>query len=125
MQNKAALVVPILIITVGLGWLLTVEGVMPGVAWVWTLGLAAIGVLALVIRGIDKRSIIIGPFCLTASVLSLLRQQEIVSVLQEGPILLIAYGVFLLVAQMPAIPASGAPDAPPAEMPAEPKKLRL
>ena len=58
MSNKSALVIPILIITVGLGWLLSVQGVMPGVDWIWTLGLAAIGVLALLVRGIDKRSII-------------------------------------------------------------------
>jgi hypothetical protein len=125
MHNKSALVIPILIITVGLGWLLTVQGIMPGVDWIWTLGLAAIGVLALVVRGIDKRSVIIGPFCLTASVLSLLRQQQQVSVAQEGPILLIAYGVLLLIAQAPAIPASRVPQTQPAEAPAEPKKLRL
>ena len=80
MHNKSAIVVPILIITVGLGWLLTVQGVMPGVDWVWTLGLAVIGVLALVVRGIDKRSVVIGPFCLTASMLSVLRQRQLVSV---------------------------------------------
>jgi hypothetical protein len=126
MPTKSALVIPILIITVGLGWLLTVQEVMPGVDWIWTLGLAAIGILALVVRGIDKRSIIIGPFCLTASVLSLLRQRELVGVAQEGPILLIAYGVFLLVAQSPAIPdleRSAPPE--PAHEPTEPRKLRL
>ena len=125
MHHKSALVIPILIITVGLGWLLTVQEIMPGVDWIWTLGLAAIGILALVVRGIDKRSVIIGPFCLTASVLSLLRQQEVVRVAQEGPILLIAYGVLLLIAQSPAIPASREPETEPAETPAEPKKVRL
>src|SRR5262249_42124891 len=38
-NSRTTLVVPILIIIVGVGWLLTAQGVAPGINWVWTLAL--------------------------------------------------------------------------------------
>ena len=103
--NKAPLVIPILIIIVGLGWLLTALGFGPGINWVWTLGLGVIGALTFVLsRGFDKVSVVIGPFFLLASLLSVLRQTGQLSLDIEVPVLVICIGALLLVAQLPAIP---------------------
>jgi len=53
-SNMKSLSAPILIITVGVGWLLTIHDIVPGVNWVWTLGLAVAGLLILAIGGVDK-----------------------------------------------------------------------
>jgi len=102
-QTLGAFVVPVLIITVGVGWLLTARGIGPGINWIWTLGLAAVGILSL-LGGLDKVSVVIGPLLFLASVFSVLRQTEQLSVETEVPLLVIGVGVLLLVARHPAIP---------------------
>ena len=121
---RAPLVIPILIIVVGVGWLLTAQGFGPGINWVWTLGLGVIGILTLVLSGFDKVSVVLGPFFLLSSLLSVLRQTGNLGLDIEVPVLVITIGVLLLVAQLPAIPKPGwfAPLSP--EDPGAPKKLR-
>jgi hypothetical protein len=95
----------IVIITVGIGWLLTVQGYMPGINWIWTLSLAVVGALTFVVSsGVDKLSVIVGPFFLMSSLLSVLRQTDRISIDAEIPILVIMIGSLLLLAQMPFIP---------------------
>jgi hypothetical protein len=98
------LVVPILVIVVGVTWLLNVLGIMPGVDWVWTVGLAAAGVLTLVVWGLNRITVITGPFLLAASVCALLRQTGRLAVDREIPILVIALGVLMLVSQLSRLP---------------------
>lgn len=98
------LIVPLLMITVGVGWLLTTLGVGPGIDWVWTLGLAMVGLMTFAVAGIDKGSVVIGPFFLVASFLSVLRQTDRLRIDVEVPILVILGGVLLLIARSPAIP---------------------
>ncbi len=102
--NNKGLAVPLLVITVGAGWLLTVLGVMPGIDWVWTLGLAIVGILAFVIGGLDKVTVVIGPMFLVASSLSVLRQTGRLATNIEIPLLVIMLGVLLLIARLPTIP---------------------
>jgi hypothetical protein len=99
------LIVPILLITFGVGWLLTTLGVAPQIDWVWTLGIAIVGVLAFALGGIDKVTVVVGPFFLLASFLSILRQTGRMRIDLEVPILIIAAGVLLLIARLPALPA--------------------
>jgi hypothetical protein len=99
------LVVPILLINFGVGWLLTTIGVVPQIDWAWTLGIGVVGVLAFALGGIDKVTVVVGPFFLLASFLSILRQTERLRIDLEVPILVIAMGILLLVARLPAIPA--------------------
>lgn len=107
-NNRAPLVIPILIIVVGVGWLLTAQGFAPGVNWIWTLGLGVIGILTFVVsKGLDKFSVVIGTFFLLASLLSVLRQTGRLTLDIEVPILVISIGVLLLVAQVPVIPKPG------------------
>jgi hypothetical protein len=102
--SNTTLALPLLLITVGTGWLLTTMGVAPGVNWVWTLGLAVVGLATFVIGGFDKVTIVLGPFMIIASCLSLLRQTGRLERDIEIPILVILSGVLILVARMPAVP---------------------
>jgi hypothetical protein len=99
------LVVPVLLITLGVGWLLTTLGIVPQIDWVWTLGVAFVGILAFVLGGIDKVTVAVGPFFLIASGLSILRQTGRLRIDLEIPILVIAAGILLLVARLRFIPA--------------------
>lgn len=103
-SDKKSLLMPILLIAIGTGWLLTALTIVPGVNWVWTLGLAAIGVLALAVGGLDKVTVVIGPLFIVASFLSILRQTERLPIDVEVPVLVILAGILLLVARSPRIP---------------------
>jgi len=98
------LIVPILLITFGVGWLLTTLGVVPEIDWVWALGVAIVGILAFALGGVDKVTVVVGPFFLLAAFLSILRQTGRLRVDMEVPILIIAAGVLLLVARLPVVP---------------------
>ena len=104
-SSKGPVVLALLIITVGVGWLLTTLSVAPGINWVLTLSLGMIGVLAFVVSGgIDKVSIIVGPFFLVGSVLSILRQAKVLTIDVEVPICVILIGVLMLLAQLRSVP---------------------
>lgn len=118
--DRKTLVIPLLLIILGTGWLLTAMGVMPQVDWAWTLGVAAVGVLAFVLGGIDKVTVVVGLFFILASCLSLLRQTGRMSVDKEVPVLVIAAGVLLLVARLKSIPAPTWLSQPRSEAPRDP-----
>ena len=102
--DKKTLVLPILLIAVGVGWLLTTLGIAPGIDWIWTLGLAVVGFLAFAVGGFDKVTFVTGTFFIVASCLALLRQTDRLRPDIEVPILVILAGVLLLVARHPSIP---------------------
>ena len=103
--SKSPIILAVTIIAVGTGWLMTALDYAPGINWVWTLCLAAIGLLTFVgSGGLDKVSLVVGPFFLAASLLSILRQQKLLAAEVELPILVIVLGVLLLVAQLPVVP---------------------
>ncbi|MCH9654059.1 MAG: hypothetical protein K0U86_10970 [Planctomycetes bacterium] len=102
--DKKTLILPLLIISIGSGWLLTTLGIAPGINWIWTLGLAIIGLLTFAVSGIDKSTVVMGPFFLIASCLSVLRQTGRITLDVEVPILVIVTGCLLLVARSKSIP---------------------
>ncbi len=102
---RRTLILPCLLIALGAGWLLTELRVGPDISWVWTLGLAAVGLLAFVVGGFDKVSVVVGPFFLVASGLSYLRQTGRLDIELELPILMIVAGASVLAARSPAIPS--------------------
>ncbi|QDT88487.1 hypothetical protein [Gimesia algae] len=103
-SDRKTLILPLLIIGIGAGWLLTTLGIVPGINWIWTLGLAVIGILSFAVSGIDKSTVLIGPFFIIASCLSVLRQTGRITLDIEVPILVIVIGILLLVARSKAIP---------------------
>jgi hypothetical protein len=94
------LAAPILMITLGVGWLLTVHNVLPGVNWIWILGLAVTGLLILLLGGIDKATFVIGPFLIASTFFSLMRQTGRISIDTEAPSLVIVFGALMLLAML-------------------------
>jgi hypothetical protein len=103
-SQRQSLLLPLLLLAVGIGWLLTSLGVMPGIDWVWTSSLAAIGVLSFVLSGFDKFSVVMGPFFIATSLFSILRQSDRLPLNIEMPILVILLGVLFMVARLRVIP---------------------
>lgn len=95
-MNKAT--VPLIIIATGIGWLLSTNGVMPGVDWAWVLVLATFGILSLVTK-ITRFSVVFGPMMLLSSILMVLMQSKRIAVDQALPVLVIALGVLMLIAR--------------------------
>jgi hypothetical protein len=127
-KSRAPIVISVLIIVVGVGWLLTALGIGPGINWLWTLGLGVIGILIFVVsRGIDKVSVVLGTFFLLASLLSMLRQTEQLRLDIEIPLLIISIGILSLIAQLPAIPKPRwyEESRPLVQESSPPKKLRI
>jgi hypothetical protein len=104
-SSKKTLLVPLIAIVLGTGWLLTAIDIAPRIDWVWTLALAGVGLLTLAMGGIDKVTVVVGPFFLVASCLSVLRQSGRLRVDVEVPVLVILAGVLMLVARCRAVPS--------------------
>lgn len=103
-QDRSSLILGILLVAVGGGWLLSSLGFIPSVDWAWSAGLAMVGVLAIVLSGFDKVSFVLAGFFGLASVLSVLRQAGLVRMEVEVPLLVLCAGLLLLAARSPAIP---------------------
>lgn len=103
-KDRTSLILGLLLVAVGGGWLLGSLGFIPSVDWAWSLGLAVVGVLAIVLSGFDKVSFVIAGFFGLASFLSVLRQVGVMKVEVEVPVLVLAAGVLLIGARSEAIP---------------------
>ena len=84
--------------------MLTTLGIAPGINWIWTLAITGIGIISFVIHGLDKVTVVVGPFFITAGLLSVLRQAGRLSIDIEMPILVILSGILLMIARKPNIP---------------------
>lgn len=94
--NKNFIILAVSLITIGSGWLMTSVELMPGVDWIWTLGLSVTGILILLLGGVDKLTIVVGPFFIATGVLSILRQNGMININIEIPILIIISGLLIL-----------------------------
>jgi len=103
-QDRTSLILGLLLVAVGGGWLLGSLGFIPSVDWAWSLGLAVVGVLAIVLSGFDKVSFVVAGFFGLASVLSVLRQAGVMKLEVEVPVLVLAAGLLLIAARSEAIP---------------------
>ena len=102
--SKKSLAIPILIMAIGAAWLLNTIGVIPGVDWIWTVGLGTLGILILAFGGWNKVSVVVGAFLLIASVFSVARQTGRLNPQIEVPSLVIVFGVLLLFVQLSNLP---------------------
>ena len=70
-QNSASPIksafVPILLVLIGVLTLLGQYGVVPSFNQLWTIGLAAVGVLTFLLNGYNKSSFVIGSFLILSS----------------------------------------------------------
>ena len=97
---------PVVLIVLGIAWLLNSLDWLPEIHWLWILGLAGSGIAILALDGITKSSVVAGPLLIMAGMLSFFRQYYGLGWRFIVPILLIAAGIFMLVARSPAIPES-------------------
>ena len=98
------IVPPALVIVMGIAWLLNVVGMLPGVDWLWTVGVAAVGILVLTFGGINRVTVVVCPTLIVASIFSVMRQTGRLSFDKEVPFLTIALGVFWLLASATKVP---------------------
>lgn len=102
--DKTSLVLGVLMLAIGGGWLLTNLEVAPKIDWAWSLALFVIGLLAFLVSGLDKMSLVVGSLFLIAGVMSTARQLGWLSPNLETPLLVMLTGGLILLARMPVIP---------------------
>ena len=103
-QPTTSAFVPIVLVLVGVITLLGQYGIMPSINQIWTIGLAAAGVLTFLLNGYNKSSFVFGTFLILSSGMSILRTQELTDIAKEIPILFIALGTLMLISRSNAIP---------------------
>lgn len=103
-KDQPSLILGVLLVGLGGGWLLSSLGFIPPVDWAWTLGLAVVAVLAVALSGFDKVSFVVSGFFGIATVCSVLRQVGAMRAAVEVPLLVLSAGILLLMARTPGIP---------------------
>lgn len=96
---------PVMLIVVGTLWLVWHFGWFPNVDWIIAAGLVLGGIAVLVVDGITKSSVVIGPFMIAAGAAWALHDHNRLTWTVLIPLLLILLGVLMLIARSPAIPA--------------------
>jgi hypothetical protein len=102
--QRKGVALSLLIVAIGVCWLLNVYAVIPGVNWIWTGGLAVAGVLVFALSALNQLTVIVGPFLILGSVLSILRQTGHPRIDLEVPILVIVFGILLLLSYVLRLP---------------------
>lgn len=93
--SKASVLVSWLIIAFGIGWLLHALDLLPGFAWLWTIGLGVAGLLVLILGGINKQTLVAGPYLIILAGFSIIRQIGWITWEVEIPCLVIAFGLLM------------------------------
>ncbi len=120
-SRKPAIAISFLIVAVGIAWLLNAMRIVPDIDWVWIIGLGVSGILLLTVTRLDRFNFVAGLSLIVSSVLAVLRQTGKITVNVEAPVLFIAVGILLLVAQVLPLPAASASDEKPAAPSGPPK----
>jgi len=102
-MNKATF--PLLIITAGTGWLLNSSAFQPEVDWTFMLLIAMFGIIFM-INGINRISVICGPWLIIASLLYYLRKTAIINDSISWPILVIVLGILMMISRFSNLPDS-------------------
>jgi chromate transport protein ChrA len=95
---------PVALIVVGLGWLLWEFRLFPDVDWIISLCFVVGGVLVLALDGINKNSVVIGPFLVGIGVAWFVHDRYYMPWRIIVPGLLVWLGVLMLVARSQRIP---------------------
>ncbi len=89
---------PILIIAVGTGWLLSAKNIMPGVDWALVLSMSSLGLLILLSK-LSPTSIVLGPILLLSAFLMVMLQSHQIDVDLFLPIIVISFGLLMLISR--------------------------
>ncbi len=103
-QERVKFVAPIIVVLLGVSWLLDTWDVVAGVNWILTVGLVTAGVSVLVVGGIDKLTVVVGPFLMAVSVCRFLIRIGSLGECVEWPAYVIILGCLLLLVQVARIP---------------------
>ena len=98
---------PVIVVVLGVSWLLDTWNVAANVNWVPTVGLATAGACVLVVGGIDKLTVVVGPFLIAVSVCRSLSRIGSLAERVEMPVYVIILGCLLLLVQVAKIPTPG------------------
>jgi len=105
---KSSVVASLLVIALGIAWLLNARGVLPGVNWIWSGGLGFAGLMVLALGGVNKLTVVVGPWLMLASIMSVLRQTGRLHINHEVPVLVIVLGALMLLSNLMPVPRAGA-----------------
>ena len=105
-RGKEKYVIPVLVTVLGIAWSLNAFEVFPALDWIWTIGMAAIGILTLFVGGIKKEPIVVGFALISAAIASIFRQTGRINLKIEAPILVLIIGVLLLLVEIMNIPSN-------------------
>jgi hypothetical protein len=95
---------PVTLIAVGLGWLLWEFRLFPDVDWIISIGFIAAGVAVMTIDGINKNSVVIGPFLIAIGVAWLLHDRYGTHWRYIIPVMLVLLGALMLIARSARVP---------------------
>ncbi|WP_051259118.1 hypothetical protein [Chitinibacter tainanensis] len=98
---------PLALIVIGAGWLLHRLDVLPSVSWIIILGLITAGVAVLLLEGLNKSSIVLGPMLIAGGVTTFAQQYLQLARNVQVPLLLILCGLLMLLARSHKIPPAG------------------
>jgi hypothetical protein len=107
---------PVTLIVVGLGWLLWEFRLFPDVDWIISLGFVAGGVLVLVLDGVNKNSVVVGPFLVAVGIAWFMHDRYVTSWRLIVPVMLVVLGALMLLARSDHVPdrsRRAKPGAPP------------
>lgn len=90
---------PVALIVIGAGWLLNEINYFPSVSWIVIIGLFVAGVAVLLIDGLNKSTIVLGPMLIAGAVTTFCRQQFGLGLSVQLPVLLIFCGCLMLLAR--------------------------
>lgn len=104
MGSKWGIIMGIVVVGLGTAWLLDALNALPNIDWLLTISLFLVGALVLMFGGINRLSLIVGPFFLVAGLTSLARQMGILHRELEMPVLVISLGALLLIMNLLPVP---------------------
>ncbi|WP_410498705.1 hypothetical protein [Chitinibacter sp. S2-10] len=98
-KKQGGIWLPIALIVIGAGWLLHRLAVFPSVNWIVILALLVSGAAVLLLEGVNKSTVVIGPMLIAGGVTTFLQQQYDLARSVQFPLLLILCGLLMLLAR--------------------------
>jgi hypothetical protein len=95
---------PVTLIVVGLGWLLWEFRLFPDVDWIIGLGFVVAGVAVIAIDGVNKNSVVVGPFLVAIGVAWLAHDRYGIQWRLVIPVMLVLLGALMLIARSAKVP---------------------